>query len=55
MNPSSSHHSLKAVVNIFHSILKFLMPIVYETENGEGNGNPLQYSCLENPMAEGAL
>ena len=19
---------------------------------GEGNGNPLQYSCLENPMAE---
>ena len=22
--------------------------------NGEGNGNPLQYSCLENPMDEGA-
>ena len=21
---------------------------------GEGNGNPLQYSCLENPMEEGA-
>ena len=21
---------------------------------GEGNGNPLQYSCLENPMNEGA-
>ena len=21
---------------------------------GEGNGNPLQYSCLENPMGEGA-
>ena len=21
---------------------------------GEGNGNPLQYSCLENPMARGA-
>ena len=20
---------------------------------GEGNGNPLQYSCLENPMVEG--
>ena len=20
---------------------------------GEGNGNPLQYSCLENPMARG--
>jgi len=21
---------------------------------GEGNGSPLQYSCLENPMEEGA-
>ena len=21
---------------------------------GEGNGNPLQYSCLENPMYRGA-
>ena len=21
---------------------------------GEGNGNPLQYSCLENPMDRGA-
>ena len=24
------------------------------TESGEGNGNPLQYSCLENPMDRGA-
>ena len=22
---------------------------------GEGNGNPLQYFCLENPMDKGAL
>ena len=22
---------------------------------GEGNGNPLQYSCLDNPMDGGAL
>jgi len=22
---------------------------------GEGNGNPLQYSCLENPMDRGEL
>ena len=22
--------------------------------SGEGNGNPLLYSCLENPMAKGA-
>ena len=24
------------------------------TKPGEGNGNPLQYSCLENPMDGGA-
>ena len=24
------------------------------THFGEGNGNPLQYSCLENPMDAGA-
>ena len=24
------------------------------TSPGEGNGNPLQYSCLENPMDRGA-
>ena len=23
--------------------------------SGEGNSNPLQYSCLENPMDRGAL
>ena len=26
----------------------------HNLENGEGNGNPLQYSCLENPMDGGA-
>ena len=25
-----------------------------ERSLGEGNGNPLQYSCLENPMGRGA-
>ena len=25
-----------------------------QTNNGEGNGDPLQYSCLENPMHRGA-
>ena len=25
-----------------------------EDSPGEGNGNPLQYSCLENPMDVGA-
>ena len=26
----------------------------YIQSYGEGNGNPLQYSCLENPMDGGA-
>ena len=25
----------------------------YMPSSGEGNGNPLQYSCLENPMDRG--
>ena len=25
-----------------------------DDDYGEGNGNPLQYSCLENPMDRGA-
>ena len=42
------------------SVVKNL-PTVQETQvrslgksPGEGNGNPLQYSCLENPMDRGA-
>ena len=27
----------------------------WERSPGGGNGNPLQYSCLENPMDGGAL
>jgi len=30
-----------------------LMPMLGRSP-GEGNGNPLQYSCLENPMHRGA-
>ena len=26
----------------------------WEDSPGEGNGNPLQFSCMENPMARGA-
>ena len=26
----------------------------WEDSSGEGNDNPLQYSCLENPMGGGA-
>ena len=29
-------------------------PLGWEDSPGEGNGNPLQYLCLENPMDRGA-
>ena len=32
--------------------LTFIKQLLYAT--GEGNGTPLQYSCLENPMDGGA-
>ena len=31
-----------------------VQPLGQEDPLGEGNGNPLQYSCLENPMDGGA-
>ena len=44
------------------TISMYLMPFNCALKNGkfyiyffkEGNGNPLQYSCLENPMEGGA-
>ena len=27
---------------------------IFSIYNGEGHGNPLQYSCLENPVGRGA-
>ena len=33
----------------------FLECQFHQSGNGENNGNPLQYSCLENPMDRGAL
>ena len=46
-----AHHSFRT---IFSSVLHFI-PVCLElkfslTGLGEGNGTPLQYSCLENPM-----
>ena len=35
----------------FRQILSFLISVLL----GEGNGNPLLYVCLDNPMDRGAL
>ena len=36
------------------SVLRNLLSIINSLLVGEGNGTPLQYSCLENPMDGGA-
>ena len=38
---------------VVHIILSFLLMSIGSV-SGEGNGTPLQYSCLENPMDGGA-
>ena len=45
------HHSSKA--SILRCSAFFYNPTLTSIQ-GEGNGNPLQYSCLENPMDRGA-
>ena len=35
-------------------VLSLIMTPGLGKSPGEGNGNPLQYSCLENPMDRGA-
>ena len=35
-------------------VLKSLSLLQVPVNNGEGNGNPFQHSCLENPMDRGA-
>ena len=60
-NPGTEHGSPALRASLVAQRLKRL-PAMWETwvrslgrENspGEGNGNPLQYSCLENPMDGG--
>ena len=55
-------HPFLLLPSIFPSIRVFLMSWLFASggqsigasASGEGNGNPLQYSCLENPMDGGA-
>ena len=39
---------------LIHNLLQFIVFKVIITLNGEGDGTPLQCSCLENPMDGGA-
>ena len=42
------------VASPWEATVKFLQLYEIKVENGEGNGTPLQYFCLENPMEGGA-
>ena len=46
--------NLKKKLFFFLKLPHFILDIHYVYMFGEGNGNPLQYSCLENPMDGGA-
>ena len=59
----SSKKSLLYLLNIYLSVCTFYLEHVcvcmwylppVNMLMGEGNGTPLQYSCLENPMDRGA-
>ena len=56
VSPFSSGPSLVAqmVKNLFAMQETWVQSLGWEDSPGEGNGNPLQYSCLENPMDKGA-
>ena len=43
---------LEQEMNLYSKIRKNVVPSMFLV--GEGNGTPLQYSCLENPMDGGA-
>ena len=60
-NPKDSTRKLLELINEYSKVAgykintkKSLAFLYTNNENGEGNGNPLQCSCLENPRDRGA-
>ena len=56
LHPSKTRSlfSVTAALLFFKKIFIYLLFLVALGLFGEGNGTPLQYSCLENPMGGGA-
>ena len=53
-SPTPSSTSFFSTVFCLHFGIVFYTRASLVAQIGEGNGTPLQYSCLENPMAGGA-
>ena len=62
LTPTQTASYINHIVNINQVLLPFLLSLAeypflvffFFSSPGEGNGNPLQYSCLENPRDRGA-
>ena len=54
LRSTSGYLPLDLVISSLLSSLKIKNNVVYFLTSGEGNGTPLQYSCLENPVDRGA-
>ena len=54
MQPKDWHDSNRPAGSLASCIVLQILERILKVPSGEGNGTPLQYSCLENPMARGA-
>ena len=48
-----SQRDMTEQLTIYFLTKSWIIEYLYLISDGEGNGNPLQYSCLENPMDRG--
>ena len=53
---ASPQEEFAIIINIMMEMMIDILSKIYRPTSiiGEGNGHPLQYSCLENPMDGGA-
>ena len=49
-----THIDYVYIFYMYYKMYNILYLEIYNDVFGEGNGTPLQYSCLENPMDRGA-
>jgi len=54
MSVRNEYHLLIHCLEIIQALKALKKWVILGGATGEGNGNPLQYSCLENPRDGGA-